>query len=299
MSISRPPDDAASESSTPPHSPPPNRRTALRQMFGGTLGGLAGLSVLPRGEDPERETLHNALLWAVAWKRTAAEYRALCLQGYALARLRLDQALDRATPESRPLAVIADVDDTILHAADYWAELIASGQDFFDDALWDAWIPLNRMTPVPGALEFLGYAKEKGVEIFYITNRDQGEETERYALEHLRILGVPYADRDHLTVLRDTSDKEPARQSIRDRFDVALLLGDNLNDFRRVYYVADVAERMARMEEDRDRFGRDFILFPNPTDGHWVRAIFGESEPSPSDENRARLRAAALGELGP
>jgi 5'-nucleotidase (lipoprotein e(P4) family) len=283
--------------------PNPDRRTALRRLLGGTLGGLAGIASLPdalqAGGRNAPESGHNALLWAVAWKRTAAEYRALCLQGYALARLRLDQALGRASPGDRPLAVIADLDDTVLHAADYWAELIASGQDFFDDALWDAWIPQNRITPVPGALEFLRYAEDRGVEIFYITNRDQGEETERYALEHLQVLGVPFADRAHLTVLRETSDKEPARQAVRDRFDVVLLLGDNLNDFRRVYYVADVAERMARMEEDRDRFGLDFILFPNPTDGHWVRAIFGESEPLPTDANRARLRAAALGELGP
>ena len=52
-------------------------------------------------------------------------------------------------------------------------------------------------------------------------------------------------------------------------------------------------ERLALMERDRDHWGREFIVLPNPTDGHWVRAIFGDSEPAPTDENRRLLKAAA------
>ncbi|MEQ8207517.1 MAG: hypothetical protein RIA65_15195, partial [Woeseia sp.] len=62
---------------------------------------------------------------------------------------------------------------------------------------------------------------------------------------------------------------------------------------RRDYYVKDVDERMALMERDRVDWGDKFILLPNPTDGHWVRAIFGESEPMPTAANRARLKQAA------
>jgi len=153
---------------------------------------------------------------------------------------------------------------------------------------------MNEVTPVPGALDFFRYAASRGVEIFYITNRDQGEETEAFALRHLEMLGFPNADMDHLTVLRESSNKEPRREEIAAQYEVVLLLGDNLNDFRRVYYVDDVGERMARMEADRELFGTRFVVFPNPTDGHWVRAIFGDSEPPPTDENRRRLREAAM-----
>ena len=48
------------------------------------------------------------------------------------------------------------------------------------------------------------------------------------------------------------------------------------------------------MERDREDFGETFILFPNPTDGHWVRAIFGESEPAATDENRQVLMRASV-----
>ena len=71
------------------------------------------------------------------------------------------------------------------------------------------------------------------------------------------------------------------------------LRGDNLNDYRRDYYVRDVDERIALMERDREHWGREFVLLPNATDGHWVRAIFGDSEPAPTEENRQRLREAA------
>ena len=47
------------------------------------------------------------------------------------------------------------------------------------------------------------------------------------------------------------------------------------------------------MERDKQEFGDRFIVLPNPTDGHWVRAIFGESEPAPTEETRSTLLAAA------
>ena len=74
---------------------------------------------------------------------------------------------------------------------------------------------------------------------------------------------------------------------------VVAMLGDNLNDCKRKYYVKDVDERAKLMEEDKDQFGRKFIIFPNPTDGHWVRAIFGDSEPPATAANRETFKRAA------
>ena len=96
-------------------------------------------------------------------------------------------------------------------------------------------------------------------------------------------------------MLRETSNKEAVQAQIRSDYRVIASLGDNLNDFARRYYVTDVAEREALMHADAARFGTDYIVFPNPTDGHWIRAIFGESEPAPTEANRRILRAAAVG----
>ena len=255
---------------------------------------LAGGALGPaRAQETPCEAGSNALLWAVAWKQTAAEFFALCHQAYNLARLRVDEALSTQAEDDKPLAVISDIDDTILHAQSYWGHLIEEGREFFDDAIWDAWLPDNDVTAAPGALAFFEYCGSRGVQVFYVTNRDQGERTFELALAQLRHLGFPYADPDHLFVFRDSSDKTPARVEIESSFRVAVTLGDNLNDYRRDYYVDGVDERMALMERDRDRWGRDFILLPNPTDGHWVRAIFGDSEPQPTAENLRLLREAA------
>ena len=276
-------------------------RTRRRMLQGLLAAGMAtplipgpGASAYVPPAGSQRSSLRNPLLWAVAWKQTAAEYAALCYQAYNLARLQLDLALSKQSAGDKPLAIITDMDDTILHANDYWARLVREDRDFFDDAIWDEWIPQNRVTPTPGALEFCNYCDERDVAVFYVTNREQGENTRDYALGHLRHLGFPLPDTDRLIVFRDTSDKSSARDAVRRRFNVPFLLGDNLNDYKRDYYVADPDERWALMDRDRADYGHLFILLPNPTDGHWVRAIFGDSEPAPTDDNRRRLRDAAM-----
>ena len=270
-----------------------DRRRMLALLLAG--GTTASACLGQNGvESPDAdEGLHNSLLWAVAWKQSAAEYAALCHQAFNLARLRVDQALANHVEDDQPLAVITDMDNTTLHAASYWGHLIKQNKEFFDDATWDEWLPNNEATAAPGSREFLMYCEEQGVDVFYVTTRDQGERTYEYAMLQLQHLEFPFADDEHLYVFRETSDKSPAREEIKASFKVAVILGDNLNDYQRDYYVTDVDERMRLMERDRDHWGREFIVLPNPTDGHWVRAIFGDSEPAPTDENRRLLKAAA------
>ena len=270
-----------------------------RQLAGSLLLGGLSLPLATRAESASNEVggqanskLKNPLLWAAAWSATSAEFGALCHQAYNLAKLRVDMAL-QVSEREKPLAVIADVDNTVVHAFSYWGYLINEGKDFFEDESWDRWIPENLMTVVPGALAFLKHCQANDVEVFYVTNRDQGDSTFDYALRQLQYLNLPYADADHLRVFCETSNKTPARDAISQSHELILLLGDNLNDYKRDYYVADVDERFNLMERDRNDYGDRFILLPNATDGHWVRAIFGESEPAASDENRDILMKAA------
>lgn len=235
----------------------------------------------------------NLLTSAVAWKQTAAEFEALYHQGFNIARMQLDRALQAHKDGDRPLAIISDVDDTVLSSNSYWGYMINSGKEFFDDDAWDKWVAENGPVATPGALEFLNYAQSKGVEVFYVTSRDQGEKTYEYALANLRKNNLPFADEKHLTVYRDSSNKEPRQTEIAKDYDVVVMLGDNLNDFKRKYYVADFKQRNSLMTEDKEQFGRKFIIFPNPTDGHWLKAIFGDSEPPATPENRTKFKAAA------
>lgn len=45
-----------------------------------------------------------------------------------------------------------------------------------------------------------------------MSSREQGDKTYEYALNNLRKYKVPYADEAHVTILRESSNKEPAQQ---------------------------------------------------------------------------------------
>ena len=262
-------------------------RATVVTLLALSLTGCSGIS--PKNEGPR-----NNLLYAVAWQQTAAEYQALFYQGFNLARLRVENALAKPRKHDRPLAVISDLDATLLDASAYWGYLIAQDGDFFNDAIWDTWIAENRIDATPGALEFLQFCAANNVEVFYVSNRDQGPNTDAYALAHLEKLGFPFADLEHITILRESSNKQAVQDAIMAEYEVIVLLGDNLNDFSRRYYVTDIEQREELMAEDRNAFGSSYILFPNPTDGHWIRAIYGDSEPPASAENREILKKAAM-----
>jgi 5'-nucleotidase (lipoprotein e(P4) family) len=264
-------------------------------LAGGLLVAAVGCDRPPAesAQDAALSQTHNIMAMAVAWKETAAEYDALYLQGFNVARMHVERALAERIAEGeagrRPLAVITDLDDTVLDTRDYWREQMASGEQLFNDARWDIWVKKNRVRATPGALQFLNFCRDSGVEVFYITQRDQGPETMAFALANIKTAGLPFADEDHVTVLRDDSNKQPRQREIADTRDVVVYLGDNLNDFSRDYYLSHWEARRERLAEDRVELGRRFVLFPNPTDGHWVRAIFGESEPPATSTNLSRL----------
>jgi len=283
-----------SDNSRMPGTDAERRRLVAYLLASGAALPLAGCAQEATEQTETTDmNLHNPLLWAVAWKQTAAEFGALCYQAYNLATLRLDMALSRRERGDKPLAIITDMDNTIIQAANYWGYLINEGREFFDDAIWDQWIPENLVQAVPGSKAFLDHCEAHDVDVFYVSNRDQGARTYEYALAQLRLLNFPYVDEAHVTVNRASSNKMAIKEKVSVSYNLVLMLGDNLNDYKRDYYVADVDERYALMERDRSDYGERFILLPNPTDGHWVRAIFGESEPAPTDANRRLLRDAA------
>ncbi|MEP2652554.1 MAG: HAD family acid phosphatase [Paraglaciecola sp.] len=264
------------------------RKTLTSFVFCSALVGTPALAA--------EQVSNNPLLYSLAWKQASAEYEALYYQGFNIAKMHVELALANHKQGDKPLAIVSDFDDTLALPLAYWGHLVNKDIDFFDDAIWDKWIPKNEMVASPGAKEFLEFCHRNGVEIFYITSREQGENTFEYALGNIRHLGFPLKDESHLTVLRESSNKEIRQNEIMKGYDIAVFLGDNLNDFRRKYYVkGDVEGRKKKMKEDRTLFGRKYVLFPNPTDGHWMASIFGESEPEASDKNRAMLKEAAAG----
>lgn len=209
----------------------------------------------------------DARLLATLWFQSA-EGAATYWQAFATARLALDATL--AGPAgARPYAIITDIDETVLDNSGYQTWLIRHRLKYSTNT-WKQWTSLAQAPATPGASNFLHYAAGRGVEIFYVTNRDL-DETEA-TLRNLRAAGFPFATSDHLFTKRTVSSKEERRREIAQRFTVCLFLGDNLADLSAAFDGASVEARGASVMTNAGNFGRNCIVFPNPMYGDWERA---------------------------
>jgi len=239
------------------------------------------------------QTNNEYQTYAVLWTQSSAEYRALALQAFTLARLRVDQDLaqHRSRRRSARPAIIVDVDETVMDNSRFQAELILrgiaySGQD------WTAWCNRAEAGAVPGAIEFLNYAFRRGVRVFYITNRRQTEKAGTVA--NLKKLGFPDVSEETVMIREQgsTSSKESRRQIVRSRYRVVLLVGDNLNDFNDDFAGKSIADRKAQVDREQAEFGAQYIVIPNPMYGDWEGAVYGNAKEAEKPERR---RAALRG----
>jgi len=232
--------------------------------------------------------------YAVLWTQSSAEYRALALQAFNLARLRVDQDLGqhRSRRRSARPAIIVDVDETVMDNSRFQAELILRGIAYTPQA-WTAWCDRAEAGAVPGSVEFLNYAFRRGVRVFYITNRRQTEKAG--TVRNLEKLGFPGVSEETVMIREQgtTSSKESRRQTVRSRYRVVLLVGDNLNDFTDDFTGKSIADRKAQVDREQAEFGAQYIVIPNPMYGDWENAVYGNA--SNETERRERRRAALRG----
>jgi acid phosphatase len=223
---------------------------------------------------------------AILWVRTSLEYRHSAVQAYRLAsRLLLDALADKTWTaaveqstgyESLPPAVILDVDETVLDNSPAQTQTMERGNGLYTDQGWDEWVRKAEARGVPGALEFLRLAAAKGVEIFYVTNRERNHEES--TIQNLAAMGFPSADALHVMTKGEVpgwnSDKTSRRRYVASRYRVVLLIGDDANDFLGGLR-GSIAERDAAIASYESYLGTRWIMLPNPTYGSWENAIWG------------------------
>ena len=210
----------------------------------------------------------ESLLMAVLWHQTSAEYAALAYQAYNIARLRLDEDLQIKREKKR--AIIVDIDETALNNSFYNAKGIIQEQKYPED--FYKWIDSAQAEPVPGALEFLTYAKEKGCEIFYISNRRA--RCIEGTMMNLKKFGFPFANEKHILLKKDKISKKERRQLVEEEYFITLLIGDNLIDFAEVFKGKTIEERFADVDKLKNEFGKRFIVLPNSMHGEWKKALY-------------------------
>lgn len=214
---------------------------------------------------------NEQLVMATLWMQTAAEYRGLCYQTFNLAKMLVDKKLAEGI-SLKPLAIVVDCDEAIIDNSAYDAGLIGT-ENAYSSKTWDLWIQAAEAKAMPGSVEFLNYVYEQGVETFYVTNRPMATGYEG-TMKNLQDLGYPNVDEKHVMLKTDTSNKQPRRDMVLEEYDVIFYLGDNCGDFSVDYYHASLEKRNAAAEADKEKFGIEFIVLPNPIYGDWDGAIF-------------------------
>ncbi len=251
------------------------------------LGILFGFTSCKPKIEKQADINNEKLLFATLYVQHAAEFNALNHQAYNIGKLRLNQILS-SIKTNKKLAVVLDIDETVLDNSPFEAKCIIENTNY--PMYWAEWCNLAKAESIAGALEFIIYAADNGVEIFYISNRKM----ELFDVTQANLIsnGFPYADSTHLLLRTTVNDKEPRRNIVKENFEIALYFGDNLGDFSSVFDNTSNAIRNALVEENKDEFGSKFIVLPNPMYGAWDAAMFNDIVVDNKDSvYKARLKS--------
>lgn len=261
------------------------------------LGLVLAGSLLAAVQAQAQEPAANDGTNGTYWMQNSVEYKANTMALYALAKTRLNQALANpkwtaaleqgAGYEKKPVAVILDVDETVLDNSPYQAWIVENGQHY-SSKTWAPFVHTETSRAIPGSLDFINYAHARGVAVFYVSNRKAPEEAP--TRNNLTKLGYPIGDQDDRVLLRGEkeewgSDKGNRRAVVAENYRIALLIGDNLGDF---VDNVDVSreERLKLYEDNAAHWGHDWIMLPNPSYGSWEGASFGFNWGAPAEEKR-------------
>ena len=250
-----------------------------------STGGVPA-SVAPTASTPARGVTNlrdaHELLNGVLWVQTAGEFWAQTSTTYNGAQVALEQAMSQkswtaaleqaAGYENLPPAVILDVDETVLDNSPAQAQMVLE-RTTFQQEMWAAWVDKMAAAAIPGAQPFLALAEKRGVKVFFITNRAAAEQGA--TLKNLAALGIAASDDTVLCPGENewTSDKTARRAMVAKSYRVLLLVGDDMNDFVSTATLTP-AERVALAKTHADRWGKSWIMLPNPQYGSWERAVY-------------------------
>jgi len=249
---------------------------------------------------PVIDNTPHEMLNATLWQHTSAEYEAAVLQAYRLAQENLDKALldadwsaaleQQGDDSNLPPAILLDLDETVLDNTMYEIRIIRELGQYSAES-FAQWCASTDAPAISGAAEFLEYAASRQVAVFYYSARK--ESLRGCTTRNLRALGLPFTG-DSRLLLDDGTSKSEYRSMIASKYRLLLLVGDNLEDFvagskshsglRR-----ELAQRYSR------RWGREWIILPNPMYGHWESTTYDFDYRLPRDQQLQRKRDALKG----
>jgi acid phosphatase len=243
---------------------------------------------------------------ATLWMQHSVEYAGSTETAFALAKIRLNEALKdkgwTAAPAEQsgnfanlPPAIICDLDETLLDNSAYQAWNVTAGTSFSNET-WSKFVAAKISKAVPGAVDFANYAASKGITVFYVSNRTvDGESATR---DNMAKLAFPMGSGNVDTFLMANeqdgwgSKKGSRRAVVAKDYRILLLLGDNFGDFVDAYKGTE-AERKQVFDANATHWGHDWIVLPNPTYGSFeavpYKFDYGASPEAMRDAKRKAL----------
>jgi 5'-nucleotidase (lipoprotein e(P4) family) len=237
------------------------------------------------------------MLNATLWQHTSAEYEVAVQQAYRLAQDNLDKALaddhwnaaleQHNSDTTLPPAILLDLDETVIDNTEYEIRIIRELGQYSPES-FAQWCESAEAPALTGVADFLEYAASRQVAVFYYSARK--EALRSCTMRNLQVLGLPFADDPHL-LLDDGTSKSEYRRMIASQYRLLLLVGDNLEDFvdgskAQSGLRRELAQRYA------GRWGREWIILPNPMYGHWESTTYDFDYRLPHEQQLQRKQEA-------
>lgn len=242
------------------------------------------IETIQTGED--MASLINGNILAVDWQQNSGEINALRYEAYNSGK---DYVSKLSKEKSdKPYAVTLDIDETILDNSPHAGYQIKNGVSYTPEN-FHKWVEKASAKAIAGSKAFTDFAKSKGFEVFYVSNRDEKTELDS-TIKNMKDLGFVDSDKDHILLKTDTNNKKGRWDKIKEKYNLAIYCGDNLGDFPNGYDKQSNEKRNEIVSKEKDNFGTKYIVLPNSAYGDFEGAIYSyDYSKSPSEKLKDRL----------
>jgi len=191
----------------------------------------------------------------------------------------------------RPLAVVFDVDETVLLNLGFESDAATRGPGY-DQGRWTRWeeTGADKVEAVPGAAETIAAIRGDGITVIFNTNRSAS--TAAFTIDALNKAGLGPVTLGDTLILRDDnapSGKDERRWKISERYCVVAMGGDQLGDFSDLFNAKDLSTPARRNTTANTLiaplWGHGWFILPNPVYGTGLKG--GLDDVFPKDKQWA------------